>query len=104
MAIKIKPYDVAEYLDSREMVAEYLKAAFETNDAALIKCAMGDVARAQGITEMAKEAGIARRTLYNVISDEGDPRLSTFLGVLDAFGVSLSTAGPAKAGQPDEIP
>lgn len=84
-----KPWDAADYLDGPEMIAGYLNAAFEDGDPALIMAALGDVARAKGMTAIAREAGVSREALYKSLRAEGDPRLSTLLGVMKALNMSL---------------
>jgi probable addiction module antidote protein len=83
-------WDASEYLDSPESIAGYLEAVFEDGDPALIAAALGDVARAMGMTEIAAKAGVTREALYKALSPTGDPRLSTFLGVMKALGIKLS--------------
>ena len=90
MAIKTTKWDSAEFLDTPEAVAAYIEAAFEDGDPAVIKNALGTVARAKGMTAIAQEAGVTRMALYKALSEEGDPRLSTVLGVMKAFGIQLS--------------
>lgn len=94
MALKTTPFDAAEYLDDAESQAELLADAFETGDATYIAHALGVVARARGMTAVAKEAGVTREALYKALSEKGDPRLSTLLGVTKALGLQLS-AKPA---------
>lgn len=88
-ASKTTVWDPAEYLASPESIAAYLEAAFEEGDPALIAAALGDVARAQGMTQLAAQAGVTREALYKALSPAGDPRLSTFLGVMKALGVKI---------------
>jgi probable addiction module antidote protein len=95
MAIKTKPFDAAEYLDDAESQAELLSDAFDNGDAGYIRHALGVVARARGMTTVAREAGVTREALYKALSEDGDPKLSTLLGVTRALGVKL-TAAPAK--------
>jgi probable addiction module antidote protein len=90
MALKTTLWDAAEYLDKPEAIAEYLEAAFEDGDPALIAVALGDVARAMGMTQLAGKAGVTREALYKALSPTGDPRLSTFLGVMKALGIKLT--------------
>lgn len=90
MALKTTVWDPAEFLESPEAVAAYLSAAFEEADPALITAALGDVARAMGMTQLAAEAGVTREALYKALSPTGDPRLSTFLGVIKALGIKLT--------------
>jgi probable addiction module antidote protein len=87
--LKTRKYDVANYLDSNEMVTAYLDAAFESGDIARIAEALGDVARARGMTKIARATGLAREQLYKTLSAEGKPELSTVLKVMAAFGGGL---------------
>jgi len=88
-------HDAADYLDSPEMIAAYLDAAFEDGDAAVINAAIGAVARAKGMTAIARETGLSRESLYRALSLEGRPEFATILKVLRALGVRL-TASPAE--------
>lgn len=88
--IKTVPFDAAEYLDDPASQAELLADALETGDSAYITHALGVVARARGITGIAREAGVTREALYKAFSESGDPRLSTLLGVFRALGLKLS--------------
>ncbi len=90
MALKTTQWEPAEYLDSPKAIAAYLQAAFEDGDPALIATALGDVARAQGMTQLAREAGVTREALYKALSPTGDPRLSTLLGVMKALGIKIA--------------
>lgn len=89
MALKTTRWDPTEYLNSPRSIAAYLEAAFDDGDPALIAAALGDVARAMGMTELAGRAGVTREALYKALSPTGDPRLSTFLGVMKALGIKL---------------
>lgn len=90
MAIKTTVFDASEYLDDAVSQAELLADAFETGDATYITHALGIVARARGMSSVAGEAGVTREALYKALSESGDPRLSTLLGVLRALGIKLS--------------
>jgi len=90
MSIKTTVWDASEYLDSPAAIAEYLDAVFEDGDPALIAAALGDVARALGMTQLANQSGVTREALYKALSPTGDPRLSTFLGVMKALGIKLT--------------
>lgn len=92
MAIETVPFDPAEYLGSAEGQAELLADAFTTGDPSYIANALGIVARARGMTAVAKEAGVTREALYKALSPDGDPRLSTLLGVTKALGIKISAA------------
>lgn len=89
MALKTTQWDPSEYLNSPKAIAAYLEAAFEDGDPALIAAALGDIARAMGMTDLAARAGVTREALYKALSPTGDPRLSTFLGVMKALGIKL---------------
>lgn len=93
MAINIndlKPFDAAEYLDTNESIQAYISAALETGDAQYIASTIGTVARAKGMSQLAKETGLSRESLYKTFSDKGNPNLKTLLAVTKALGVSLS--------------
>jgi probable addiction module antidote protein len=95
MAIKTTVFDAAEYIDDPQSQAELLADAFESGNAAYITHALGIIARARGMTNVAKEAGVTREALYKALSETGDPRLSTLLGVTKALGVKLTAKAPA---------
>jgi probable addiction module antidote protein len=86
MTIETTAWYPAERLTSKEAIGTYLEAAFEKDDPALIAAALGDVARARGMTEIARAPGVTRDTLYKALSKDGDPRRSTLLGVTKALG------------------
>lgn len=92
MALETIPFDAAEFLDDEQSQAELLADAFETGDTAYIANALGIVARARGMTSIAKDAGVTREALYKALSEKGDPRLSTLLGVVKALGLKVSVA------------
>lgn len=92
MALETTKFDIQEHLKTPAERAAYLEAAFEDGDPALITHALGDVARAMGMAEVARETGITREGLYKALSDKGDPRLSTLAGVVKAFGLRLAVA------------
>lgn len=99
MTIRTRPWDVTEHLDSDEKIALFLEAIFEDGDPALIVAAIGDVARALGMTQIAKETGLARESLYRALSAEGKPEFNTVLKVLKAFGLRLSAVPDRAAGE-----
>jgi probable addiction module antidote protein len=90
MALKTIPYDTSEHVASTEAEAELLSDALETGDAKYIAHVLGVIARARGMTSIAKEAGVTREALYKALSEQGDPRLSTLLGVLKALRMQLT--------------
>jgi len=96
MPVKTKPFDVAESLNSEGRIVAYLEEVFSDGDAAMIAKALGDVARARGITEIARTMGVSRETVYQSFSAEGNPRLSTLLGVAKAMGFEVTIKQAAK--------
>lgn len=90
MALKTKRWDITAQLDTPERIALYLEAAFEDGDPTLIAAAIGDAAKAYGMTRLAKKTGLAREALYRALSDNGNPELTTVLKVLRALGLRLS--------------
>ena len=87
--IQTRPWDAADYLETKEDVVLYLEAAFEDGDPGLIAAALGDVARAKGMTTVAAEAGLGRESLYKALSPDGNPEFATVLKVLRALGLRL---------------
>lgn len=90
MAVKTKPWDASEHLDSEEMIFAYMNAAFEEGDAALVAAALGDIARARGMTHIAKLAGVSRESLYKALSVDGNPEFGTIMKVMKALGLHVS--------------
>ena len=90
MAIKTTAYDSAEYLDSDEAIAAYVDEALGSADPAHIANALGVVARAKGMTEISRSAGVSREHLYRALKETGNPELSTVVRVLKALGLRLS--------------
>ncbi len=90
------PWDPADNLRTDEDMAAYLEAALEGGDPTLIAAALGDVARAKGMTQVAREAGLRRESLYEALSPSGNPELATILKVVAALGLQLHAA-PAAA-------
>ncbi|WP_339801825.1 addiction module antidote protein [uncultured Marinobacter sp.] len=90
MSDKIFDYDPAAALENEESIAIFLADALETGDSAYIAKAMGVVARAKGMTELARETGLSREQLYRSFSEHGNPTLKTMLAVTQALGVDLT--------------
>lgn len=97
MALNVQAHDSAVYLDTPEAVEEYLIAAFEDGDPAFISYALGVVARAKGMTELAEKTGLARTSLYRALSTDGHAEFSTILKVADALGFKLT---PTRIAEP----
>lgn len=92
--IETRPWDAAEHLESQEDMVAYLEAALAEGDASLVAAALGDIARAKGMSEIARDTGLGRESLYKALSPEGNPELATILKVVRSLGLSLH----AKAG------
>jgi probable addiction module antidote protein len=88
--IKLLPFDATRYLTDDEAIAEYVTAALETDDPDLLLAALGDVARARGMTRVAKDAGLGRESLYKALSPGARPRFETVLKIARALGFKLS--------------
>ena len=94
---KTRPWDIIDSLDNDERIVAYLEAALEENDAALIAAALGDIARAKGMSEIARQAGLGRESLYKALSPEGNPEFGTVLKVIKALGLRLHASTDHKA-------
>ena len=90
MAIRTTRFDPAEYVRTPEDQADLLNDALDSGDAGYITNALGIIARARGMTEVARGAGVTREALYKSFSPKGDPRLTTLLGALTTLGFKLS--------------
>ena len=89
MTTKTRPFDPAAYLDSPEAMLAYLEGAFADGDAGEIADALGVVARARGMSQLAEETGLTRQALYKALSVEGNPEFATVLKVVRALGLRL---------------
>ena len=90
--MKIKNFDIVDFLDSDEAIIEYLNAALEEGDSDFFVKAVGDVARAKGMMKIARNTGLGRQNLYRSLSRGGNPRIGTLFRVLDALDIRLSVA------------
>lgn len=90
MATYIAPFDAADYLDDEQTIAEYLTAALEDPNPDVFLTAVRDVARARGMAQLAKDAGLGRESLYKALTPGAKPRYDTVLKLLNALGVRLS--------------
>jgi probable addiction module antidote protein len=95
MAIKIAPFDAADYLTTPEACAVFLTEVLKSDDVTYIAHALGVVARARGMAEIAKKTGLSREGLYKTLSVKGNPELATVLKILEAVGLKL-VAEPAE--------
>src|SRR6266852_9089256 len=87
---KTSSYDSAEYLDSIDAINAYMEEAMETDDPAFIAKALGTVARARGMSRIAKKSGLSRESLYKALSPEGNPEFGTVIRVMQALGLKFS--------------
>jgi len=87
--VKTIPWDAAEHLKTGEDMAAYLEAAIEDGDPAIISAAVGDIARAKGMSQIARETGLGRESLYKALSPGGNPEFATILKVVRALGLKF---------------
>ncbi len=87
--IETRPWDVAEHLKNDKDIAAYLEEVLEDGEPALVYAALGDIARARGMTEIAREAGLGRESLYKALSPEGNPEFATVMKVVKALGLKF---------------
>lgn len=90
--MRFTPFDASEFLDSEEAIAEYLAAALADPDPDLFVAALGDVAKARGMTQIAREAGVGRESLYKALTPGSKLRYETIRKVMDVLGVKLTVA------------
>ena len=95
--IKTRPFDMANYLHNEEEIAEYLRQVLEDNDPAELAGALGDIARARGMTQLARDTGLSRESLYKSLSGERAPSSDTLFKVIHAMGFKLSLEPLARA-------
>jgi probable addiction module antidote protein len=97
MSKALSKFDAAATLRDSEAIAEYMAAAFETQDPSYISHALGVVARAKGMSEIARASGLSREHLYRSFSEDGNPTLKSILAVMDALGVQLTASATGSA-------
>ena len=86
---KTIPWDAAEYLNSDEEMAAYLEAALDEGEPTLVAAALGDIARAHGMTQLARKTGLGRESLYKALSPNGNPEFATIMKVIEVLGLRL---------------
>jgi probable addiction module antidote protein len=96
MVVHTRPFDPAEYLDDDSAIAAYMSEALETGDVSFIADALGVVARAKGMSQIAAETNLSRESLYRALSSGGNPEFATVISVMKALGLRL-TASPVGA-------
>lgn len=92
MALKTLPFDAADALDTTEAQAELLADALASGDAKVVTAALGIIARAKGMSQMARDAGISREAIYRATGPDGNPTLSTLMAIVRSAGLKLSAA------------
>jgi probable addiction module antidote protein len=92
--LNLAPFDASDYLDSEEVIAEYLTVALEDPDPDAFLMAVRDVAKARGIANIAESAGLGRESLYKALRPGAQPRFDTVRRLLDALGVKLGVTSP----------
>ena len=98
--IKTRPFDAANYLNSEEDIAAYLSVVMQDGDPALLGAALGDIARARGMTQLARDTGLSRESLYKSLSGERAPNSDTLFKVIKALGFQLTLAPVVPAESP----
>lgn len=88
--MQLKKFDVVDFLDSDEALVEYLNVALETNDPKYFTRALGNVARAKGMSSISEDTGLGRQSLYRALSGEGNPRIDTLFKVLESLDIRLA--------------
>ena len=96
-ATRTRPWDAADHLESDEDIVACLEGAFEDGDPALIAAALGNIARARGMTKVAADAGLGRESLYKALSPTGNPEFATVLKVMQALGLGLRVSAIRRA-------
>ncbi len=89
---KLTTFDVSQYLDSKEMIAEYLTQVLQDGEMNELLEAIGNIAKAKGMSQIAKDTGLGRESLYKTFSADSKPRFETIMKVLDSFGVKLQAS------------
>ena len=93
MEVTVSKWDASEYLDSPEMMKEYLQVMLEENGIEGFQRALGDIAKAKGMTEIARETQLGRQNLYKALSADSSPRFDTVKKVVEALGCKIAIAG-----------
>lgn len=89
---KLTTFDISEYLDSKEMIAEYLTQVLQDGNTDELLVAIGNIAKAKGMAQIANDTGLGRESLYKAFQEGAKPRFETILKVLNSFGVKLQAS------------
>ena len=96
---KVTRWDPVEHFETEDDMAAYLEAALEVGDPTLVTAVLGDIARAKGMSEVARETGLGRESLYKALSAAGNPEFGTIIKVIAALGLQLHATPAAKGGR-----
>ncbi len=97
MALKTKIWDASKLLTSDKQITAYLNAAIEDGDPAVVVAALGDIARAKGMSKIAREVGVSRESLYRSLSENGNPEFGTIVKVSECLGLGVKFTQLPKA-------
>jgi probable addiction module antidote protein len=103
MKTEYAPFDASSYLDNEEVIAEYLTAAAEDEDPNVLLVALADVAKARGMAQIAKAAGLGRESLYKALAPGSHPRFETIQAVLRALNVRIAVQASAPSPSPEPL-
>ncbi|MCL1887774.1 MAG: putative addiction module antidote protein [Kiritimatiellaeota bacterium] len=101
--MKTYAWDITEHLRTEEEIAAYLTAVLEEGDPSLLLSAVGDIAKARGMAEIAKNAGVSRSTLYHSFSNQGNPEFTTMMKVIHSLGVKLMAMPQSLQGEMSNV-
>lgn len=90
MSIKLKEFDVVDFLETDEEMQDYLNAAIEENDPKFLFTALGDIVRAKNLSKLSRETGISREGIYKALSGDGNPAFTTILKIVNALGLKIN--------------
>lgn len=90
--LEIVDFDIAQYLDDKEIIAEYLSQILAEGNMEELLVALGNIAKAKGMTQIAKDTGLGRESLYKTFNPKGKPKFDTIMKVLDSFGVKMKVS------------
>jgi len=87
--LEVTNFDITQYLDNKEIIAEYLSQVLEDGDTEELLIALGNIAKAKGMTQLANDTGLGRESLYKTFNPKSKPRFDTIMKIMDSFGVKM---------------
>ena len=90
--LEVSNFDVSQYLDDKEIIAEYLSQILEDGDTAELLTALGNIAKAKGMTQIAKDTGLGRESLYKTFNPNTKPKFETILKIINSIGVKIQVS------------